>query len=138
MTKIWYSILLLPLASCASRTPVDVADPQAITLRAAVSDVANSISDLQNLTSGRKKAGMYLDEATIVFNVSSKASATNTLKVSAAGLPIAGGTLGINPEATLQNDGERGNQITLKFKNVATLNKPNAGTVLFNVSGVQK
>lgn len=111
----------LALSSCANVAAREVADPDAITLRTAVYDVADTMHGLVQRTKERKKVGMFLDEATVVFNISSKSGGTDSLKLAAAGLPVAPATIGANAETSVTSEGLRGNQITLKFKNVASL-----------------
>ncbi|MER8846044.1 hypothetical protein [Mesorhizobium australicum] len=110
----------LLLSACGTYTPKEVADPQAITLHAAMVDVADSLNDMRDRTAARGKLGMLVDEVQVTFNVSSKATSTNKLAVSAANIPVAGGILGANADSQLVGEGNRGNQITIKMKNIAT------------------
>jgi hypothetical protein len=63
---------------------------------------------------------MLVDEVSVTFNVSSKATNTNKLAVSVANIPLAGGILGASADNQLVAEGNRGNQITIKMKNIAT------------------
>ncbi|MES0110149.1 hypothetical protein [Mesorhizobium sp. M0013] len=110
----------LPLVGCGTYTPREVADPKAITLNAALIDVADSLNDMRSRTANRDKFGLLVDEVTVTFNVSSKATDTGKLAVSVANIPVGGGVLGASGENTLVAEGNRGNQITVKFKNLAT------------------
>jgi len=124
---------LVLLTGCATYMPSEVADPDTITLRDAMIDVADSIAEVQAHSIGRQKVGMFVDEVEITFNVSTKAVGNNELKLAASNMPLPiGGVLGVNPAATLQNDSQRGNQIKVKFKNVINSQISPAGTALLD------
>lgn len=114
------ALLPIVLAGCGTYTPRDVADPHAITLNAALIDVADSLNDMKARARDRDKFGLIVDEVTVTFNVNSKATNTGKLTVNAASFPIAGGTLGLVGDNQLVADSSRGNQITIKLKNLAT------------------
>lgn len=119
-TGFLFVLLPLALAGCGTYTPREVADPKAITLNAAMVDVAESLNDMRDRTTARGKLGMLVDEVEVTFNISSKATSTDKLAVSAANIPVAGGILGANADSQLVAEGNRGNQITIKLKNIAT------------------
>jgi len=114
-------IFLFPIgllsSGCAYRPP-EVADPHAITLKAAVIDVADSLSAVKQLTRTRQQIGLYPSEATVEFNIASKSTEEDTLKIDASApsgflFPISG-----SAASTLTNEGSRGNKITITFKNI--------------------
>lgn len=109
----------LILSACAY-TPKDVADPQAITLNAALNDVADSLNDVRTRTANRDKFGLLVDEVTVTFNVNSKGTNTNKLALNVANVPVSDGILGASADNTLVAEGYRGNVIVVKFKNLAT------------------
>lgn len=115
-------ILILFVAGIASTgcayRPHEVADPHAITLKAAITDVANSLSDVKAMTKARSQIGLYPSEATVEFNIASKSTEEDTLKIDASAptgfiFPISG-----SAGSTLTNEGSRGNKITVTFKNI--------------------
>jgi hypothetical protein len=108
----------MPLSACAYH-PGDVADPNAITLRAAVFDVADTLAETRQRTLYRDKAGMYLDQATVEFYIAAKSTETDTLKLDTT-VPTAvlGLPLTAMAQSQLQNEGSRSNKITLTFKNI--------------------
>ncbi|CAN7485797.1 hypothetical protein [Mesorhizobium sp. LjRoot246] len=108
------------LTACGTYTPREVADPKAITLNAALIDVADSLNDMRAKAENRGNFGLIVDEVDVTFNVSSKATNTGKLAVSVANMPVAGGILGASGENTLVAEGNRGNQIVIKMKNLAT------------------
>lgn len=113
------SVIIL-LTACGTYTPVDVADPRAVTLNAALIDVADSLNDMSNRTRDRDKFGLLVDEVTVTFNINSKATNTGKLTVNAANIPVAAGLLGMTGENQLVAEGYRGNVVTVKLKNLAT------------------
>ena len=123
----WLSIIALglSLAGCGYR-PADVADPSDITLRAAVLDVADTLAEAKARTIRRgSSVGLYVDEATVEFNISAKANETNTLNVkSSVPAALIGVPFSIDATNALVNEGNRGNKITLKFKNLITTKLP--------------
>lgn len=99
----------------------EVANPTDITLKAAILEVADSIYEAQQHTQGRPKAGLIVDEATVQFNVSAKATAKTTIGGEAAGIPLnPAGTLKLSVSNEVYSEGNRGNTVTVKFKNLAT------------------
>lgn len=112
-------VLSISLAACAYR-PEEVADPNNITLRAAVFDVADTLHEVRERARYRPKTGMIADEATVVFNISAKSNETSGLKLDGSLPANVGLPLSFSSQYQLANEGSRGNQITLKFKNVVT------------------
>jgi hypothetical protein len=93
----------------------DVADPSNISLRDAVFNVEDTMYDAMLRARNRPKVGMYLDEATVVFNVSAKQVEEGKLSVSPA---IPQVPIGLSASNTSTGEANRGNTITLVFKNV--------------------
>ncbi|MBZ9854890.1 hypothetical protein LB566_13860 [Mesorhizobium sp. CA13] len=118
--KFLFTILPLTVAGCGTYTPKEVADPKAITLNAAMIDVADSLNDMRARTRGRDNFGLIVDQVTVTFNVSSQATNTGKLAVTASNIPVAAGILGASAENTLVATGNRGNQIIITLKNLAT------------------
>jgi len=116
----WPPIAISLLLSACAYRPNDVADPREISLRTAVFDVATTLADLQQVRRGQPKVGMIADEATVTFNVSAKSNETGDLKVDAEPAPIVGFPITLGTQYTLANESNRGNQITITFKNIAT------------------
>ncbi len=109
----------LALGACGYTTR-EVADPPTITLKTALIDVADSIDALRQRTSQRQKAGLLVDEVTVTFDVSSKATDGNKLGITTTNIPIGNAVGGLSGELSSASEGNRGNQIVVKLKNVAT------------------
>ncbi|MDL2407653.1 hypothetical protein PY650_18700 [Rhizobium calliandrae] len=113
------------LAGCAYG-PTEVAKPTQITLRRAVNDVADTLQDLNAKYKNAPKIGMMVDDVTVKFEIA--ASATNTsdaeLKL-AAPLSAGGGNLGLTASDQNVAQANRGNTITINFKNIATADMSN-------------
>lgn len=121
-------LFLVALGGCASLTPRQVVEPSGVTLQAAVKDVRESIDYLQKVRP-EDRVGLLLDEVTVTFNVAASANAKNSGKLSLASSTIpptvvTTTTTGVSASAEasteLTNDASRGNQIVMKFKNLAT------------------
>jgi hypothetical protein len=115
---------LLPvlLGSCASFSPGQVVKPSDITLDKALQDVAYSLHHVQDKYPPEKRMGLIADEVTVQFQVA--ASATNggsgTLNIAAIPVSAAGGTIGGSLTEQQSANANRGNTITLTFRNLAT------------------
>ena len=128
-----YLPIILGMAALALNgctTPNDVAKPSDITLEKAIFDVADSLNNLQARTGGRAKVGLIVDEATVTFNVA--ASANNAATGSASlDIPVsAGGKAGLSVSNTLTNNADRGNTITVVFKNIGTADYSKGGLTM--------
>jgi hypothetical protein len=112
---------LVVLSGCGYRSE-EVADVNSITLRKAVFDVADTLEAVKEHTKNRDKVGLYVDEAQVTFNVAAKAVDTTDLKLGASS---PSGFIPVSASADFGNtsEGDRGNQITITFKNAATLGK---------------
>lgn len=110
------------LAGCGAYTPRQVAEPSAISLKQAVFEVADSLNEVQERVPLQRRSGLIADEVTIVFNVAASSTTTNKagLTVSNVALAGVGGTLTANGETQNVSAGNRGNTVTIKFKNIAT------------------
>lgn len=105
------------LSGCAYR-PTEVADPNAITLRAAVLDIADTLAEAKRRTKNRDQTGLYPTEATVEFNIASKSTEADSLKLDAsapAGFIV---PVSASAQSSLTNEGSRGNKITITFKNI--------------------
>jgi hypothetical protein len=100
-------------------TPRDVADHRDIELKKAVFDVADSLHSVRDAYANRKKIGLGVQSATVVFNISSKATDEGVLKLEAAAGESVGFPLSSLFQRTLTNEGSRGNTITIVFAPVA-------------------
>ncbi len=115
--------LLASLGGCAY-TAGDVADPSNITLKQAVFDVEDAMDEARRRALHRPNIGMYLDEATVVFNLSAKKTETDSLSVTGS-LPAAaiGIPISATGSASAVSEGVRGNTITLTFKNAGLIKR---------------
>ncbi|MES0101729.1 hypothetical protein [Mesorhizobium sp. M0019] len=134
-------ILVLAISGVVSGcgyTARQVAEPSSITLDAALGDVADSLNNLHQRTQNREKLGMAVDEVSVTFQISAKGASTTTAGASAAGVPLGavGGTGGLSISNTLANEGNRGNTIVVKFKNLATADLSKGSLALTNKKGV--
>lgn len=100
-----------------------------ITLRQAMVDVADGVQAMRERTANREKAGLIVDEVTVVFNISSKRTSSGELGVGVSAIPVAGGGLSANAKSTSGSEDLAGNTITIKLKNVYTsaASKPSNG-----------
>lgn len=108
------------LASCGTFTPRQVAEPSSVTVRDAVFEVATTLRDVQDLVPPDKRAGLLADEVTVVFNVAATATTTSGADLRISNVALPSGTLGAGASTENISLGTRGNQITIKFKNIAT------------------
>ncbi|SCB27316.1 hypothetical protein [Rhizobium hainanense] len=120
-----FSILTLispVLASCASFTPAQVAKPSDISLDTALNDVATSLHKLQHKYAGKEKIGMMVDEVQVQFAIAVTAADSGKVQLNVADIPVgaAGGTFGASAEHDQSSSANRGNTITVTFKNVAS------------------
>lgn len=108
------------LTGCGTYTPRQVAEPSSITLRKAVFDVATTLRDVQSVTPPDKKTGMMADEATVTFNIAASSKTTNSGELSISNVPLAKGAVTGSIGTENISEGSTGNQIIIKFKNIAT------------------
>ncbi|BCG72059.1 hypothetical protein MesoLj113a_32170 [Mesorhizobium sp. 113-1-2] len=152
--KPFYVLAIVPgaLTGCGTYTPREVANPPTITVQQALNDVGDGLNGLRAKTNG--KYGLIVDEVNVSFNISSKATSDGKLGITTDKIPIGGGgLLGVTASQDLANESNRGNQISIKLKNIATadlkgndtlikrcLQHPDDCTVLFSkpVTGVVK
>ncbi|SCX22751.1 hypothetical protein DSM25558_3211 [Agrobacterium sp. DSM 25558] len=131
MRKAAIAFACLSLTSCTTAYSEKIADSDRITLKDAVFDVTNTMDAVIADRKNKPKIGIYLDEATVVFNVSAKRTTNDKGGFSLAlAPPQTGQAVGITGESTLASEANRGNTITLKFKNVVNTKgaKPQAHT----------
>ncbi|TBB32440.1 hypothetical protein [Rhizobium ruizarguesonis] len=116
------SICTISLVSCGTYTPRQVAEPSSISVKQAVFEVADALSEVQDRVPLQKRSGLLADEVTVVFNVAAGSTTTNKagLTISNVALAGVGGTLNANADTQNVSAGNRGNTITIKFKNIAT------------------
>lgn len=117
----------LSLQGCALVVPSTVADPREIDLPMAMEQVTCALKAREN---AERRIGLVnygiADEITVVFNLKASATRDSKLVVDADVKPpafLAG--LGVNYSDALQQTGERGNTITIKYRDIYTapLNK---------------
>ncbi|WP_146770284.1 hypothetical protein [Mesorhizobium hawassense] len=110
----------IALAGCGTFTPREIAEPSRVTVRDAIFEVADSLRDVQDRVPANKRSGLIADEVTVVFNVAASSTVTDKGGLTISNVPLAGGTLGANAETQNVSAANRGNTITIKFKNLAT------------------
>ena len=114
------SINMLSLAGCGAFTPREVAEPSNVTLRQAVFDVAETLRDVRDLTPPGKKTGLMADEVTVTFNIAASSTTTNKADLTVSNVPVGNGVLGASAGTQNVSEANRGNQIVIKFRNIAT------------------
>lgn len=114
------SLLPFVLAGCGTYTTAEVADPPNISVASAMAQVGDGLSTLNHKLAGQDKYGLLVDEVSVQFNVSAKATSDGKLGVTTANIPLSGGTISPSASADLTNESNRGNIITIKLKNIAT------------------
>ncbi|MGO8086479.1 hypothetical protein AB9E29_05030 [Rhizobium leguminosarum] len=108
------------LGGCGTFTPRQVAEPSSVTVRDAVFEVATTLRDVQNLVPPEKRAGLLADEVTVVFNVAAASNTTSGADLRISNVALPSGTLAAGVDTKNVSEGTRANQITIKFKNIAT------------------
>ena len=110
------------LSGCGTFTPRQVAEPSDISLKKAVFEVADALNEVQDRVPLQRRSGMIADEVTVVFNVAATSTTTNSAGLTISNVPLAGdgGLLGANAQTQNVSLGNRGNTVTIKFKNIAT------------------
>jgi hypothetical protein len=110
------------LTSCASYSPRQVAQPTDISLNTATNDVAVALHNLEAAYPPDKRIGLIVDEVPIEFNVTAAASDGGTQQLNLANVPLqgSGGAFGATIQGQQNANSNRGNVITVKFKNIAT------------------
>jgi len=105
--------------------------PGMITLKEAMQEVATGLNDMYKIRNQGPKSGLLPAEVTIVFNVSASTKDAGKLYIEAGANPVdvlkivkAGG------EVSSEIATSRGNQITIKFVNVALAPKDTLLTVV--------
>lgn len=110
------------LSGCGTFTPRQVAEPSEISLKKAVFEVADALNEVQDRVPLQRRSGLLADEVTVVFNVAATSTTTNSAGLTISNVPLAGdgGILGANAQTQNVSLGNRGNTVTIKFKNIAT------------------
>src|SRR5664280_186299 len=110
------AIMLVSLTGCASYV---VPNPSAITLESAMYSVGAGLREMRK-GEGDLRTGLIADEVVVTFNISASGTQGGKLYVEVSPIP-----LGATPilgkaggEVSTQYTAQRGNQITIKFKNL--------------------
>lgn len=113
-------ILTIALAGCASSMVVP--KPGAITLESAMESVGTGLRKMREAEGGLR-TGLIADEVQVTFNISASGTDSSKLYVEVTPIPTnppVGGKAGAELSSSLT--AQRGNQITVKFKNIMTAN----------------
>ncbi|WP_156034944.1 hypothetical protein [Pseudorhizobium marinum] len=88
----------------------------------ATSEVAVALHNLEAAYPPNKRIGLIVDEVTIEFNVTAAATDGGIQQLNLANVPLQGpgGTFGASLQGQQTANANRGNIITVKFKNIAT------------------
>lgn len=111
------------LSGCANQLARNLAPPETMDLDRALIDTIDAVYLAEAHARDKDKIGMYLDQTTIEYNISIKEGGTDGGSLQVASLPIPAGTIGGQIGSSLVSEGNKGNKITIVFKNVATLPK---------------
>lgn len=105
------------LSSCGYMAARNIAPPESMDLDSALSQTISAVyNNIQ--PPGTRTVGMYLDQATVVYNVGIRSGGTDDARLQLVGAPnYIGGAFG----TSVTSEGSKGNTITLTFKNVATI-----------------
>ncbi|MBZ3696000.1 hypothetical protein [Phyllobacterium calauticae] len=122
----WPSLTICAIVSGCS-TPQQVARPSDITLDNAITQVADSLNKIQIRTANRQKIGLIVDEATVTFNIAASSTNKSTVSADLSAAPLVGGKAGLSISNELTNQGNRGNTITVVFKNMGTADYTKGG-----------
>lgn len=114
------SVVSLSISGCGTFTPREIAEPSEVTVREAVFEVADTLRDVQNRIPVDNRSGLIADEVTVVFNVAASSNVTDKAGLTISNVPLAEGAVGGNAETQNISSANRGNTITIKFKNIAT------------------
>lgn len=109
---------LATLSGCASYTPADVADPNAISVKDALHGVAVGMQDFAaTLNTSGLVLGLITCKVTVNFNISAQATKGGT-----AGIDVGGGAGGVTAKLTAQQNnsstGARGNTVEIVMGSV--------------------
>ncbi|WP_448145977.1 hypothetical protein [Labrys miyagiensis] len=112
----------IPLSSCSSFRPQDVVQPSDVTIQHAMSDVADGLIGMKYKLKDKYKTGLEPDEVDITFNITAGATNKNDVTLDVGAKSPGPTVASVNASASNEQvaTASRGNQITVKFKNVWT------------------
>lgn len=115
-------LMSISLASCASFRPQDVVQPSDITIQRAMSDVADGLIGMKYKLKDKYKTGLEPDEVDITFNITAGATNKNNVSLDVGAKTPGPTVVSVNGSASneQQATASRGNQITIKFRNIWT------------------
>lgn len=120
LQSVWALAFVGLLAGCGTFSPREVAEPSGITVRDAVFEVATTLMEVQDLVPPEKRSGLLADDVTVTFNVAATSATTSSANLNISNVVLPNGSLGGDAGFENTSHGTRGNQITIKFKNIAT------------------
>lgn len=126
-------LLTIALAGCASMV---VPKPGAITLEAAMQSVGTGLRQMR-VAEEELRTGLIADEVQVTFNISANGEQAGKLYVEVTPIPTnppTGGRAG--GELSSSYTAQRGNQITVKFKNIMTAS--NKDTLCKDIKAVEE
>lgn len=134
------TLLSATLASCASFTPSEIVKPSEISLDRAIQDVSKSLHHAQDQYPSDKRLGLMVDEVQVQFQVAAAASNSGSAQLNVAAIPVspAGGTIGGNIQGQEGSNANRGNTITVTFKNIASADMTKGYYTLFRPQAPKK
>jgi hypothetical protein len=128
-------VMILALASFSCARTI-VPQPGKITLEAAMKSVVEGLRQLRDAEGGLR-TGLIADEVTVAFNVSASGTDSSSLHLEMTPIPtspMAGGKASTDFSSSFT--ASRGNQITIKFKNIMTA--PTNNTLITNTDNLDK
>ena len=111
-------VVILALASFSCATTV-VPKPGEITLEAAMTSVGKGLIAMRKAQGGLR-TGLIADDVEVTFNISASGEQGGSLMVEMTPVPTAPLFGGAKGELSTRYTAQRGNQITIKFKNIMT------------------
>ncbi len=105
-------VLGVMMSGCATRSVVK--NPEAITLRAALSDLGQGLGDLIRAQPAEGELGLYPAEISVNFDVCASASGDGSLCVAPASTELGKATL----NAGSKEEAKRSNSVSVRFVNV--------------------
>jgi hypothetical protein len=127
-------ISLICLVSGCAYGPTQIAKPTNITLGQAVDEVATTLHNLHDKYENKPKVGLIADSAEVKFEIAASATNTGGATLNLAA-PLAVGNLSAGLSDTNVAQANRGNTITLEFKNIATADFSKGAYSLKGVKG---
>jgi murein DD-endopeptidase MepM/ murein hydrolase activator NlpD len=114
-------LVLIPMLLTGCCSTKHVADPKDITLKNALISVATSLDAMRTASKDKEPFGLFPQEVEVTFNISASRSQTSELHVDLSAPATSPVTASAGGKIENTSTAARGNQITIKFGNIMTL-----------------